>query len=221
MARHGAAIRQGGLRQAFSQTYRQVCSRISSPFRAVLLIALAGAVSGCAGAVQGPGPMAAMASAPGGAQTVSFESIDGPPPQVFDRFVRVLDAESQSRNVAIVSRGAAASYHVRSYLSAQVRAGRTAIAWVWDVYDRDQQRTLRLSGEEPAGKAGRDAWAVADDALLRRIAQSGLIGLSGFVNGTAPPELPEPPAGPGPAIASLSDDSAGAGGGVALGFSSR
>ena len=48
------------------------------------------------------------------------------------------------------------------------------IAWVWDVYDRDQQRALRLSGEEPAGKAGRDAWAAADDLVLRKIAQAGL-----------------------------------------------
>ena len=51
------------------------------------------------------------------------------------------------------------------------------IAWVWDVYDRNQQRALRLSGEEPAGKAGRDAWAAADDLVLRRIAQAGFTGL--------------------------------------------
>ena len=43
------------------------------------------------------------------------------------------------------------------------------IAWVWDVYDSNQQRALRLSGEEPAGKVGRgDAWAAADDL---RVAQ--------------------------------------------------
>ena len=47
------------------------------------------------------------------------------------------------------------------------------IAWVWDVYDNNQQRALRLSGEEPAGKAGRDAWAAADDLVLRKIAQAG------------------------------------------------
>jgi len=60
------------------------------------------------------------------------------------------------------------------------------IAWVWDVYDRDQQRALRLSGEEPAGKAGRDPWAAADDLVLRKIAQAGLSGLSAMVNGTGP-----------------------------------
>lgn len=174
----------------------------------LVLLAIAAALSGCAGGNpgSGQGPMAAMASAaPAGAQTVAFESIDGPPPQVFDRFVRALDNEAQTRNVAIVSRDGGAGYRIRSYLSAQVRGGRTTIAWVWDVYDRDQQRALRLSGEEAGGKAGRDAWAVADDQLLRRIAQSGLIRLSGFVNGTAPPDLPDPPASgrAGPAIASV------------------
>ncbi len=80
------------------------------------------------------------------------------------------------------------------------------IAWVWDVYDRDQQRALRLSGEEPTGKTGRDAWAAADDMVLRKIAQAGLSGLSGMINGTpgdAAPAAPAP-AKRGPAVASAS-----------------
>ena len=141
----------------------------------------------------------------GSGPTVAFESIDGPPPQVFERMVGVLDSESKLRNLQIVSREGAASYRVRSYLAAQVSRGRTSIAWVWDVYDRDQQRALRLSGEEPAGKAGRDAWAAADDMILRKIAQAGLSGLSGMINGTAPAETPSPAPAPGlrgPAVAS-------------------
>lgn len=199
--------------------------------RLALLLIVAGMVGGCAGGPAGnaQGPMAAMAAMPvstGGANTVSFDSIDGPPPQVFDRFVRVLDSEAQSRNVTVVSRDGGASYRVRSYLAAQVRGGRTTIAWVWDVYDRNQNRALRLTGEEAGGKAGHDAWAVADEALLRRIAQTGLISLSGFVNGTAPPEAaPEPaPATAGPAIASVEgmiDNSTTAGGGMALSFSAH
>jgi hypothetical protein len=98
------------------------------------------------------------------------------------------------------------------------------IAWVWDVYDRDQQRTMRLSGEEPAGKAGRDAWAAADDMVLRKIAQTGLSGLSGMVNGTpgdvAPTAAPEP-ARRGPAVASADATTSGnrdAGATEALGY---
>ena len=100
--------------------------------------------------------------------------------------------------------------------------GKTVIAWVWDVYDRDQQRALRLSGEEPAGKAGRDAWAAADDLVLRKVAQAGLSGLAGMVNG-GPADAPQPapvPAGKrGPAVAS--NDASGAAAGsqtTALGY---
>jgi hypothetical protein len=102
----------------------------------------------------------------------------------------VIDSESKLRNLQVVSREGGASYRVRSYLSAQVVRGKTVIAWVWDVYDNNQQRALRLSGEEPAGKAGRDAWAAADDLVLRKIAQAGLSGLSRMINGT--PDAPQP-----------------------------
>ncbi|MDU6747680.1 MAG: hypothetical protein E6447_08170, partial [Bradyrhizobium sp.] len=88
--------------------------------------------------------------------TIAFEQIDGPPPQIFDRMVNVLDSESKLRSLAIVSREAPAAYRVRTYLSAQVVSGKSVIAWVFDVYDRNQQRALRLSGEEPVGRGGRD-----------------------------------------------------------------
>src|ERR1700681_2590138 len=192
---------------------------------AVTLLGFACGLGGCVSDGAGAGSGAfAMASSSG--PTVAFESIDGPPPQVFDRMVSVLDSESKLRNLSIVSREGGASYRIRSYLSAQVVRGKTMIAWVWDVYDNNQQRALRLSGEEPAGKAGRDAWAAADDLLLRRIAQAGLSGLTGMINGTAPAE--EPPSAPapgrrGPAVASTDqpEPASGAFSVSALGYSAR
>jgi hypothetical protein len=178
---------------------------VRAAIAATLLAACA--LGGCASTGGGPAS-GAFAMAGGGAATVAFESIDGPPPAVFDRMVSVLDTETKLRNLAIVSRENAATYRVRSYLSAQVVRGRTMIAWVWDVYDGSQQRAMRLSGEEPAGKVGRDAWAAADDMVLRKIAQAGLSGLSGMVNG-APADAPTPaPAAPapgkrGPAVAAV------------------
>lgn len=167
-----------------------------------LLLAGAGTLGGCAGGGAASGAYA-MASTTDTA-TVAFESIDGPPPDVFDRMVGVLDSESKLRNLTVVSREGQAAYRVRSYLAAQVIKGRTAIAWVWDVYDRDQQRTVRLSGEEPTGKSGRDAWTTVDDLTLRKIAQAGFSGLTSVVNGTpsdaAPPASPAP-GKTGPAIA--------------------
>jgi hypothetical protein len=188
---------------------RDASTRLKAASRAAIaaMLLAACALGGCASTGGGPAS-GAFAMAGGGAATVAFESIDGPPPAVFDRMVGVLDTESKLRNLAIVSRENAATYRVRGYLSAQVVRGRTMIAWVWDVYDGSQQRALRLSGEEPAGKVGRDAWAAADDLVLRKIAQAGLSGLSGMINGT-PADAPVPaPAAPapgkrGPAVAAV------------------
>ncbi|UFX46835.1 hypothetical protein HAP47_0009265 [Bradyrhizobium sp. 41S5] len=166
-------------------------------------LAIACALGGCA-AGGNVADSYAMATPASGGATVAFESIDGPPPQVFDRMVGVLDSESKLRSLSIVSRQGTAAYRVRGYLSAQVVRGRTMIAWVWDVYDSSQQRALRLSGTEPAGKAGRDAWAAADDLVLRKIAQAGLSGLSSMING-GPADSPAPAAVPelrGPAMVS-------------------
>ena len=174
---------------------------------ATVLLTTAVGLGGCAGGAASNS--FAMASNTGGS-TIAFESIDGPPPQVFDRMVGILDSESKLRSLSIVSREGTAAYRVRSYLAAEVSHGRTTIAWVWDVYDQNQQRALRLSGEEQAGKAARDAWSSADDLVLRKIAQAGLSGLAGMINGTPPADAPQPappstPSRRGPAVASAED----------------
>ena len=193
------------------------CLRAPRAIIAAALFAVSCALGGCAG---GGAASGSFAMATSGGSTVAFESIDGPPPHVFDRMVGVIDSESKLRNLQIVSREGGASYRVRSYLSAQVVRGKTMIAWVWDVYDNNQQRALRLSGTEPAGKAGRDAWAAADDLVLRKIAQAGLSGLSGMING-APDAPQQVPGLRGPAVASVepATPAEGAFGVAALSFS--
>jgi len=193
---------------------------------AAALFTIACALGGCAGGGAASGSYAMMAGGGNGGSTVAFESIDGPPPQIFDRMVGVLDSESKLRNLSIVSREGTATYRVRSYLAAQVsHGGRTNIAWVWDVYDGNQQRALRLSGEEPAGKAGRDPWTAADDLVLRRIAQAGFSGLTAMVNGQAPSDDQPPPAAPGrrggPVVASDDAPAPASDGSVALAYSTR
>jgi hypothetical protein len=171
---------------------------------AALLLAAASALGGCASGGAAGGSFASTSfAATGDTPTIAFESIDGPPQGVFDRMVSVLDSETKLRSLQIVSRENPAAYRVRSYLAAEIVRGRTVIAWVWDVYDRDQQRALRLSGEEPAGKGGRrDPWAAADDLVLRKIAQAGLAGLSSMIQGTPDAAPPAASPGHGPAVAS-------------------
>jgi hypothetical protein len=63
---------------------------------------------------------------------------------------------------------------------------------------------LRIASEEPAGRrSGGDAWNAADDALLRRIARTGMDRLAAFLDNPGT-RVPQPgPAGPddGPAVA--------------------
>jgi hypothetical protein len=138
-----------------------------------------------------------LVTGPAAANTVAFESIDGPPPGVFSRLVANLSTEAEARQMAVVSREGAASYRVRGYLAAQIIKGRTSIAWVWDVYDVDRQRALRITGEEAGGSGGRDPWGVADEQMLRRIARASMDRLVAFLGN--PDAIPE--SGPATAVA--------------------
>jgi hypothetical protein len=166
--------------------------RSSGVLRAFALIGLIGlTVAGCTTDMHMTGsvPSPAMAVGP----TVAFESIDGPPPGVFQKLVQNIEAEAGTRQLAVVSREGPAQYRVRGYLSAQVERRQVTIAWVWDVYDADKRRAVRITGEEKAGQAGRDAWMAADDRTLRAIARAGTAQLAAFF---ANPAREQPVPGP-------------------------
>src|SRR5262249_47400328 len=76
--------------------------------------------------------------------------------------------------VTVICGEATPSYRIRGYMAAHVEGRRTHIGWVWDVYDADKHRVLRIADEEPGGRAGADAWNAADEAMLRRIARTGM-----------------------------------------------
>ena len=109
------------------------------------------------------------------------------------QLVQALNNEAQTRRLAVMSRESPSAYRVRGYLAAKVVQAQTTISWVWDVFDRDEQRALRISGEETANRIGRhrDAWTAADDAMLRRIARSSMDQLAAFL--TSPEVAPSTP----------------------------
>ena len=172
--------------------------------RALCVCVLLGALaSGCT--TDGTTSNVSLATGAGVGPTIAFESIAGPPPGVFNRLVDDLSTEALSRNLAIASREGGANYRVRGYLAAQVIRGRTHVSWVWDVYDADRLRALRITGEEAGGRAGGDPWSVADDPMVRKIARTSMDQLAAFLSnpGTAPeaatavaaapePEAPKP-----------------------------
>jgi hypothetical protein len=173
---------------------------LSRPFRLLALAAVAASANGCS--------MQLASLGPAGGSTVTFESIDGPPPEVFSKLVATLNDEAGLQKVAVVSRTAPATYRVRGYMSALVGRNKTSFGWVWDVYDADKNRVLRISGEEPATPAGRrqNAWAAADEQVLRGMSRNGMERIAAFLNS----DVPAPAAIPEPALvtmASARDDS--------------
>jgi hypothetical protein len=169
-----------GRRALSAAAYRVSCSR--------LVVATAGAMTlaGCTYDGQ-PNVSAAL---PRGA-TVAFESIDGPPPAQFKKLVQNLNDEAQSRQLAVITRESPSAYRVRGYIAAKVVKGQTTISWVWDVFDGDERRTLRITGEETPKGRHRDAWTAADDAMLHRIARSSVEELAAFL--TSPEVTPNTP----------------------------
>jgi hypothetical protein len=161
-------------------------------------LALAFAASGCANA---PAPLASVTSERGA--SIAFESIDGPPVAVFQNLVTTISAEAATRQVRVVSRTGDPAYRIRGYLAAIVVGGKSHISWVWDVYDADKRRVFRIAGEEAAGRPGANAWAAADEQMVRRIARASMDRLVAFL---AAPQAPpvEPATQPGqPAIAAV------------------
>jgi hypothetical protein len=143
------------------------------------IFALALAAAGCTTDGQ---PTASFASAR--SATVAFESIDGPPQPVFQKLVENLATEAVARQVAVISRESTPQYRVRGYMAAHIAGRRIHIGWVWDVYDANKRRVLRIANEELGGRSGGDAWAAADEAMLRRIARTGIDRLAVFLDGS-------------------------------------
>ena len=163
---------------------------------ALLLLPLA------AGACASDGPPGSLAAAPRTGATIAFELIDGPPLAAFNKLVASLSTEAGSRQIAVVSREASPYYRIRGYLAVHVVDNRAHVGWVWDIYDVDRRRAYRIAGEEAGSRPGREAWATADEAMLRRIARASMDQIVGFLS--APPPAGEPPQDPpsrGPAIA--------------------
>jgi hypothetical protein len=178
-------------------------AKCARAWRLAGVVAFALAAAGCTTDGQ---PMASFASARNA--TIAFESIDGPPQPVFQKLVENLATEAVAKQVAVISRQATPQYRVRGYMAAHIVGRRIHIGWVWDVYDANKRRVLRIANEELGGRSGGDAWAAADDAMLRKIARTGMERLATFLEG-AGAVRPEPPAGDrGVAIAAVADEAA-------------
>ena len=136
------------------------------------------------------------------ANTVAIESIDGPPQEIFDRLVARMTLEAEARQYPIISRQGSPNFRARISLVPEIEGRKARITWVADVFDRGEQRIVRLTGAEPLSSGRKDAWARVDDAMLGRIAAQTLAEIVGAIGGTPAPAAPRgAPAGPAVAFA--------------------
>src|SRR4029077_15283788 len=81
---------------------------LSRPLGAFAIVALAASAGGCSSSPSS-GKLA-LASLPASGATVAFESIDGPPPEVFRKLVTSLNDEAGAHKIAVVSRSSTPTY---------------------------------------------------------------------------------------------------------------
>src|SRR5262245_26414415 len=181
---------------------RRAPGMLSRVPRSACILICALALAGC-----NPDGQALSPAQPRGA-TVAFDSLDGLPPGQFQKLVQNLNEEAQARRLAVISREQSSAYRVRGYLAAKVTKHQTTVSWVWDVFDQDEHRALRISGEETAKVRPRGAWPAADDGTRGRLARSSMDQLAAFLTSPAVAPATSPPTeDPQLAIADSQDSS--------------
>ncbi len=176
--------------------------------RALCCIVLCAAAGGCSSSVgssigQALSPLNSFARATDRGVNVAFESIEGLPNDLEQTLTRDLDEEAANQHIAIIPAGADAPYRVRGYLAERAKGADTTFVWAWDVYDTDLHHAIRLTGEEHGKGKG---WAAADEALVRRIARTGIQQLANFIaSPPSPPAAVPAPAGSSGAVVASDD----------------
>ncbi|MGL4975437.1 MAG: hypothetical protein ACRC56_09085 [Bosea sp. (in: a-proteobacteria)] len=126
-------------------------------------------------------PPTARVSAPG--VPISVESIGGAPAGVSGQFATQLSQEAQARQMQIVGGTTPARFRVRGYLTAEpTEDGKTALAFVWDVFDKGNSRAQRVQGATvSSARAGSDPWAAVDAATVNRAASDSMDAIATFL----------------------------------------
>jgi hypothetical protein len=119
---------------------------------------------------------------------IAVESITGAPDDVQGQFSNALVAEATARQVELVGSDKKVRFRIRGYLDAHgTDDGKTALAFVWDVFDTQKRRAQRLQGEAvKSGASGANAWAQVDQATVNRAAAESMNAIAGFLAAAGP-----------------------------------
>lgn len=118
---------------------------------------------------------------------VALMSLEGAPADRLPRLSAALEREASARELRLMPAGSSAQYQIRVFVDAFANApGETTVSWTITVSDNMKRIAQRLQGAETIKRAtqGGDAWAVADEALLRRTAAMGMDAVAAWVSGS-------------------------------------
>jgi hypothetical protein len=114
---------------------------------------------------------------------VALISLDGGSDAVRGQMQQALQTEAGSRKIEVVAADKNPRFKLRGYLDAYATSdGKTALSYVWDIYDSQKQRAHRVEGALPSGTAsGGEAWAGISQDALRQAAASSMNEIAGFL----------------------------------------
>jgi hypothetical protein len=131
--------------------------------------------------------------------TVAFVSVDGPPPAISASFSQILMQQATAHDIVLAD-GKKARYLVRGYLSAYPTQDGAAVEYVWDVFNKDKQRTQRVNDVLEIKGEGSDPWKIIGEAALASVAAKSADDLSAFLSNTPEAVASVKPAAGGAAV---------------------
>jgi hypothetical protein len=115
--------------------------------------------------------------------SVAFVSVDGPPAAISASFSQIMTREAAAHDIVIAD-AKKARYLVRGYLSASQTADGAEVDYVWDVFNKDKQRTQRVDDAIEVKGDGADPWRIVGEAALTSVAAKSADDLAAFLSNT-------------------------------------
>jgi hypothetical protein len=115
--------------------------------------------------------------------SVAFVSVDGPPAAISASFSQIMAREATAHDI-VVADAKSARYLVRGYLSAYATTDGAAVEYVWDVFNKDRQRTQRVNDVLEVKGDGADPWRIVGEAALASVAAKSADDLAAFLSNT-------------------------------------
>jgi hypothetical protein len=117
---------------------------------------------------------------------IAVEAIEGPPAEVTSALNAALAQAAADHQVTVVDDAQAPRFRLKGYVTASAaQDGKTALAYVWDVFDASKRRAQRITGTEEMAGDPAEPWSNVDGKALQRLAGKSMDGIADFLASAA------------------------------------